>query len=83
MIGPKRALAAVDVELERAMQQFAPFASAHEGLAVIREEYLELERAVFHGSGVDAFDEAVQLAAMAVRYLVDVGTRGRNPEVPS
>lgn len=79
---PERALAAVNSELARAMRRFAPFASAHEALAVIREEYLEFEREVFHGTGADALTEAMQLAAMAVRYIVDIGDRGRNPEAP-
>ena len=75
-----RALRAVGLELIRARRRFAPFASAHEGIAVIREEYLELERAVFHGTGEEALEEAVQLSAMAARYVIDIGARGRNPE---
>lgn len=71
-------LAEVLHELTRARERFSPYASAHEGLAVIREEYLELEDAIFHGSGADAYYEALQLAAVAVRYCVDIGTRGRS-----
>jgi hypothetical protein len=59
-------------ELKRAMAKFGPMASAHEGIAVIREEYLELEREVFWGTGERMREEAVQLAAMALRFLVDV-----------
>lgn len=65
-------------ELFRAFERFPAFQSAHEGLAIIREEYLELERAIFHGTGEEALTEAIQLAAMATRYIVDVGSRGRN-----
>jgi hypothetical protein len=59
-------------ELERALLNWGDFASAHEGIAVIREEYLELEHEVFHGSPDKARAEAVQLGAMAaklIRYL--------------
>jgi hypothetical protein len=73
-------IVAIAHELARAQRRFPPFASAHEGLAVIREEYLELERAIFHGTGSEAQTEAVQLAAMAARYVVDIGDRGRNQE---
>lgn len=80
-MNPKdRALDQVERELNRAMRRFPPYQSAHEGIAVIREEYLELEREIFHGSGEKAYVEAIQLAAMATRYLVDIGTRGRNKE---
>ena len=65
------ALAEVEAELTRATGIFGPFASAHEGIAVIREEYLELEEAVFTNMGHHARKEAIQLAAMAVRFLVD------------
>lgn len=64
-------------ELERAQDKFGPMASPHEGIAVIREEYLELEREVFWGTRAAMRAEAVQLAAMAIRFLVDV------PEVAS
>lgn len=67
-------------ELQRARRRFEPFHSAHEGLAIIREEYREFEEAVFHGTGEEALDEAVQLAAMALRYVVDIGKRGRTSE---
>ena len=63
---------AVASELHRATEKFGPFASAHEGIAIIREEYLELEREVFHGDLDRAAQEAIQLAAMAIRFLVDV-----------
>jgi hypothetical protein len=59
-------------ELKRAMAKFGPMASGHEGIAVIREEYLELEREVFWGTREAAREEAIQLAAMALRFLVDV-----------
>lgn len=63
-------------ELRRATAKFGAFASGHEGIAILREEYLELEREVFwgkHPSNVRA--EAVQVAAMAIRFIVDVCDR--------
>jgi hypothetical protein len=67
----------VEAELHRATRRFGPLASPHEGIAVIREEYMELEREVYWGDGRGeaALAEAVQLAAMACRYLLDIGAR--------
>jgi hypothetical protein len=64
-------------ELRRATDKFGPFASAHEGLAVIEEEFLEFRSAVFwgvdqRGRPCDPRSEAIQLAAMALRYLRDI-----------
>jgi len=65
-------------ELLRAIDRFAPMHSPHEGIAVIEEEYLELREHVHGNTGrsVDAIAEAVQLAAMAMRYVLDL--RGRS-----
>jgi hypothetical protein len=67
----------VQGELEEATNKFGPFASAHEGLAIIEEEFEEFKTAVFwgvdqHGNPSDPRDEAIQLAAMAIRFLVDI-----------
>ncbi len=59
-------------ELRRAMAKFGPFASAHEGYAVILEELDEMWQEVKHGTPARAREEAVQVAAMALRFLVDV-----------
>ena len=59
-------------ELERAEAKFAPMHSGHEGLAVIEEEYEEFKAEVFHGSRDRQRAEAVQLAAMAVRFIKDI-----------
>lgn len=78
-------VAAVEEEYRRACSEYAPFHSAHEGVAVIREEYLELERAIFN-FGADSRScqrEATQLAAMCLRYLVDVvGARINEDDMP-
>ncbi|KKK87358.1 hypothetical protein LCGC14_2754030 [marine sediment metagenome] len=63
-----------------AARKFEPFNSAHEGLAVIWEEFEELKAEVFKNQS--AYDmkamrkEAVQLGAMALRFLYDVGWEG-------
>lgn len=62
----------IQAELARARAKFAPMHSGHEGLAVIREEYQEFEVEVFHGSRERQREEAVQLAAMAQRFIEDV-----------
>jgi hypothetical protein len=66
----------VVAELRRARSLFPPFHSPHEGIAVIREEFLELEREVFKGgseprSASRMQQEAIQLAAMALRFAQD------------
>ena len=64
-------------ELGRATDKFGPMASGHEAVAVIEEEFLEFRSAVFwgvdqKGRPSNPRAEAVQLAAMALRYLRDV-----------
>lgn len=58
-------------ELARAVDKFRPMASPHEGYAVILEEVDELWDAVKRGNMDAMREEAVQVAAMAVRFLVD------------
>ena len=59
----------IRLELESANKKFGPFSSLHEGIAVLREEYLELEHEVFHGTRDRAFCEALQVGAMAAKML--------------
>lgn len=72
-----KALRFVAEEVERAEGAFPPFNSAHEGAAVIREEFDELWGAVRANDAASARAEAVQVAAMAVRFLRDVPADGR------
>ncbi len=65
-------LNAIADEIRTAMAKFSPFASAHEGYAVLQEEVDELWHEVKHGTRKRAREEAVQVAAMALRFLVDV-----------
>lgn len=63
-------------EANRAAQKFKPFNSSHEGYAVLKEEVDELWDAIKANDLVSARAEAVQVAAMALRYLTDVpGTK--------
>lgn len=68
------AIAVVAAELALAQRAHAPQASPHEGWSVILEEVDELWQEVKanHGRGHSAAGEAMQVAAMALRYLVDV-----------
>lgn len=65
-------------ELESALGKFDSFNSPHEGLAVIWEEFEELKRHVWENTArySDAMDEAVQIAAMALRYVHDLAEWG-------
>ena len=59
-------------ELERATKKFGPFASAHEGYAVILEELDEAWDAIKANEIDKACAEMTQVAAMALRFLVDI-----------
>lgn len=48
-----------------------PFNTPHEGFAVLKEEVDELWEAVRGFDGGDARAEAVQVAAMAIRFIVE------------
>lgn len=66
------ALALVRAECLAAMAKFPPFNSAHEGYGVLLEEVDELWAEVKRNYPQGAREEAVQVAAMAVRFLLDV-----------
>lgn len=69
----------VAAELRRAMALFGPFKNGHEGWAVIREEVDELWDEVKNNKGDDHVarqrKEAIQVAAMALRFVVDLGSQ--------
>jgi len=66
----------VRAELVSATKQYGKFKSEHEGIAIIEEEFLELRREVFRKHNerniYSPATEATQLAAMAIRFLVDL-----------
>lgn len=68
------ALHEVKLEVAAAVDLHAPFNSAHEGYAVILEELDELWEHVRGNTarGEDARQEAVQVAAMAVRFAAEI-----------
>lgn len=70
------ALGDLVTEIETACSKFPPFNSAHEGFAVLKEEVDELWAHVMKKQGernIEAMrKEAVQVAAMAVRFCADV-----------
>ncbi len=66
-------------ECNAASAKFRPFASKHEGWAILQEEVDELWEAVKNDSHYTYLEEeAVQVAAMALRFLVDVVERKKN-----
>ena len=67
-----QALGDVAAELYRATRKFGSFASTHEGYAVILEELDELWDDVKANRVDDSIAEAVQVAAMATRYVMDI-----------
>lgn len=76
---PTKAWPTVADELNRAIAQWPPMHSAHEGYAVILEELDELWLVVqkaqkMHpdAAKVAMAKEAKQVAAMAMRFLIDV-----------
>jgi len=66
-------------EYKRATILNGPFHSAHEGYAVILEELEELKAEVFKKASDRNFEnmtkEAVHLAAMGIRFIIDVCLR--------
>lgn len=77
------ALADVERELREAVKCYGPMASAHEGYAVLLEEVDELKAEVWKSPRKRDYAamhaEAIQVAAMALRFMVDVTM----PEVES
>jgi hypothetical protein len=71
-----KALKLVETEYSHATRCYGAFKSAHEGFAIIMEEYEELKAEVFKKQAYRheglMIKEAKQLAAMAIRFLVDI-----------
>ena len=66
----------VNKELDSARSKYTPFNSAHEGYATILEEldelWDEIKKQPDKRSMVNMRKEAVQVAAMAIRFIHDV-----------
>ena len=73
---PEEAIEGVCFELWLASGKFGEFKSAHEGLAVILEEYEELKAEVFKKSKKRDIEklrkEAKHVATMGLRFMVDL-----------
>lgn len=65
----------VTTELTSAVQEFPAFNGAHEGYAVILEELDEMWAEVKANEPTFAVKEAVQVAAMAIRFILDVSDK--------
>jgi hypothetical protein len=74
LVGTEVIIDMVSQELDKARLNFDPMTTYHEGIAVIREEYLELESEVFNREqDRDKMrKECIHLAAMAIRFLEDL-----------
>ena len=70
---PGYALAEIQNEFEKASKKFPRFNSTHEGYAVLKEEVDELWDNI-KGNGTNSLlrEEAIQVGAMAMRFLVDL-----------
>ena len=72
----EEALQAMSYEHDIAVSTFGAFHNTHEGWGVIREEYLELEdeiRKKQKDYNLNKMQhEAIQLGAMALRFIIDV-----------
>jgi hypothetical protein len=77
---PNKYWLAIRMEYERALKNYPPFNSAHEGLAIIEEEFEELKAEVFKNDSLRSRsalqEEAIQLGAMALCFLVDIVAAG-------
>ncbi len=63
----------IEEELNQATTKFYPFASGHEGYAILKEEVDELWDDIKTNAPLaDQRKEAIQIAAMAIRYILNV-----------
>ena len=60
-------------EYQRATEKFGPFASYHEGYAVLKEEVEELWDEIKGQQRNDVLlEKAIQIGAMAMRFIMDL-----------
>lgn len=68
----KEAFMHIEAELESATKEFGPFNSTHEAYGVMKEEFDEFWDAIKKNDINGARVEAIQIAAMATRFLIDM-----------
>jgi len=66
----------VRTTLAEAVEEHGPFRSRHEAYGVLAEEFEEFKSAIFwgidqHGEPSHPVDEAIQIAAVAIRFIVE------------
>lgn len=64
---------AVFLEMRQGRRKFGPYASTHEALAVILEEFEEFKTEVFRNNNKRAVEEARQVAATTLRFCIEFG----------
>ncbi len=62
----------LEEELERATELYGPLKSSHEAYGVLLEEVDEMWDEIKKNDITKAREEALQVAAMAVRFLMDI-----------
>jgi len=76
MNAEEMALKNIQDEYNRAVMKNGSFHSAHEGLAVILEEFEELKEEVWKKrqdrDSAKMYSEAMQIAAMGLRFMIDI-----------
>lgn len=75
MVNADIALDLVRQELMRAIEKHPVFNSSHEGYGVLLEEVDELWDEVKANRPAEAQAEAIQVAAMAIRFITDLPPR--------
>jgi hypothetical protein len=79
MDGMERITNLVREELQQELEHYPPFNSAHEGLSVICERTDQLRELVRKHEHMRAFLLAKQLAAVAMRFMIDVEHKHLGP----
>lgn len=67
----------IDAEIDRATAKHGPFGTAHHGYAVILEELDEAWDEIKANNNARTREEMVQVAACAIRYLIDLSNDPR------
>lgn len=72
---------AIDTRTDAAALRYGPFTSSHEAMGVASEEWDEFRDAVRANDLAASADEALDLAAVLIRYAVQVRSAADSPFV--